>query len=96
MIQQIVIRSDSQVSLKPLIESAIRNRLKMLELGIARTRERLTRFEQKFEMSSEEFERRFDGQDLQETLGFLDWWIELEGPRLLEEQYLALQEAKLD
>jgi hypothetical protein len=67
-----------------------------LQHGINRTREHLAAFEKQFGMTSEEFERRFDGNDLQETLDFLDWWMELEALHLLEDKSQALQGARLD
>lgn len=96
MIQQVTITSESPVSLKPLLEGAIQAELKLLQHGINRTREHLAVFEKQFGMTSEEFERRFDGKDLQETLDFLDWWMELEALHLLEDKYRALQEARVD
>lgn len=96
MVQQVTITIESPVSLKPLVEGAIHGELKLLQHGINRTRERLAVYEKQFGMTSEEFERRFDGQDLKETLDFLDWWMELEALHLLEDKYNALQGARLD
>ncbi|OQY81898.1 MAG: hypothetical protein B6D41_18985 [Chloroflexi bacterium UTCFX4] len=96
MIQEIVIKSNAPISLKPLVESAIRGKLKLLELGIKRTQEQLAVFEQAHGMSTSEFERRFNDQDLQESLEFLDWWMEAQALHELEEEYRALKEAQLD
>ncbi len=96
MIQEIVIKSNAPISLKPLVESAIRGKLKLLELGIKRTHEQLAVFETIHAMTTAEFERRFDGQDLQESLEFLDWWMEAQALHELEEEYRALKEAQLD
>ena len=95
MVQQVTITTESPVSLKPLVEGAIHEELKTLELGVARTRERLAAFEKQFGMTSEEFERRFDGNDLQETLDFLDWSGEIEMLKLLEPRYQALRGAHI-
>lgn len=45
MIQEITIKSNSAVNLKPLIEAAIRSELKLLAHGIKRTRTKLAEFE---------------------------------------------------
>lgn len=95
MIQQVTITSESSVSLKPLIEGAIRAELRMLELGIARTRRRLTEFEKQFGMTTAEFARRFDGNDLQETLEFIEWSGEIKMLELLEQKYRTLQGARV-
>ena len=96
MLQQVTVTSNSNTSLKPLLESAIRSELKALAHGINRTRERLAAFEKQFGMSSDEFERRFKAGEVDETLDFIDWRMEIEALRLLESQRSALHEARLD
>ena len=96
MIQHVTITAESSVSIKPLIEGAIRGELKLLQHGISRTRERLAVFEKQFGMTTVEFERRFDGQDLKETLDYLDWWMEAEALHLLEAKLSALEGVRLD
>lgn len=96
MLQQLTIKTTDKTMLKPLVESAIENEKKVLSLGIERTRERLAEFEQRFGMSSAEFERRLNALELAETVEFTDWRMEIGMLRLLESQYQALQEAQLD
>ena len=96
MLQQLTIKTTDKTTLKPLVESAIENEKKVLSLGIERTRERLAEFEQRFGMSSAEFERRLNALELAETVEFTDWRMEIGMLRLLESQYQALQEAQLD
>ena len=91
MIQQVTITTESAESIKPLVESAIQERLKTLAFGISRTRERLAAFEKQYGMTTEEFARRFDGVDLKETLDFIEWSGEIKMLRLLEERRDALQ-----
>ncbi len=95
MSQQVTITSESPVSLKPLIEGAIRAELRMLELGIARTQRRLAEFEKQFGMSTADFERRFDGRDLQETIEFIEWSGEIKMLKLLEQKHQTLQGARV-
>jgi hypothetical protein len=96
MSQQLTITTTDKTALKPLVESAIENEKKMLALGIERTRKRLTEFEQQFGMPSAQFERRLNALELEETVEFTDWRMEIGMLRLLESQYQALQEAQLD
>lgn len=95
MIQEIKIKTESPEEIKPLLRDAIQNELKLLEHGIARTRQRLAAFEQQHGMTSEEFGRRFDGHDLKETLDFLDWSGEIKMLRLLEDKHRALAGAEI-
>jgi phage shock protein A len=96
MLQEIVIKSHASESIKPLVESAIRNQLKSLQHGIKRTRERIAEFEKKTGMSSAEFQKKLSGGDMDETLETIDWNMELAALRLLEGQYQSLSEAKID
>ncbi len=96
MLQQVTITAESPLSIKPLVEAAIQNELKMLTHGINRTRERLAAFEKQYGMGSEEFERRFKSREINETLDFIDWWMEIEALHRLEDQFRTLHEARLD
>jgi restriction endonuclease S subunit len=77
--------SPNKTTLKPLVESAIEHEKEMLSLAIRHTRERLA-----------EFERRLNALELQETIEFTDWRMEIGTLRLLESQYQALREAQVD
>jgi len=57
-----------QRPLRPLVEAAIQNELRLLEAGIRRTEERVRAFEAKYDLSSQEFLRRYENDELAETL----------------------------
>ena len=67
--------------LKPLVEAALANELRLLEAAIRRTEQRLREFETKYQLSTDEFIRRFEGDELEETLELAEWVGEY---RLLE------------
>jgi len=90
MLQNITITTNSKVSLRPLVESALQTEAKMLALGLRRTRERLTEFEQRFGLTSAQFEQRFAARELDESLDFIEWLGEIKTWRLLDEQQHAL------
>lgn len=96
MTQQITITTDTLVALKPLIESAIRAELRMLELGLERTRQHLRLFEERYGLTSEEFGRRFEAGEVAESLDFIEWAGEIKTYHLLETQRQALQGAQLN
>lgn len=95
MIQQITVTADAPVALKPLIESAIRSELRMLELGLERTCRRLRAFEEQYGLTSGEFERRFEAGEVDESLDFIEWAGEIKTYHLLETHQQALQEVQL-
>lgn len=95
MLQEVIISGETSILLKPLVESAIRSQLKSITHGIKRTQERLQNFEQKYSLSTAEFERRFKAHAINESLDFIDWWMEAEALHLLESKYQALHEARI-
>lgn len=91
MSQQVIITTDSQTEIKPLIESAIRTELRMLEHSLERTAQRLRMFEEQYHMPSEEFEQRWGAGQLPESLDFIEWAGEIQTYRLLQAHRQALQ-----
>src|SRR5262245_46499421 len=95
MAQQVTITIDAQIALKPLIEAALRSELRMLELSIQRTAQRLRAFEAQYGMASDEFERRFNAGGVEESLDFIEWAGEIKTYQLLDAQRQALQGVQL-
>lgn len=77
----LTLKSSRQQPLRPLIEAALENELRLLEVGIRRTEERLRAFEEKYTLSSDEFLRLVEQDALPETMETIEWLGEL---RLLE------------
>jgi hypothetical protein len=96
MLQEVVITTNANESLKPLLEMAIQNQLKTLQHGIQRTRERVAEFERRAGISSVDFEKKLQTEEIVETIETIDWGMELTALRLLEGQYQSLSEAKID
>lgn len=96
MIQQVTISTTSAERAKPLLRAAIQNQVKLLEHGMDRTRARLTAFEKQYGIASQEFLRRFQSGDMPETLDLIEWRMEIEALRLLQDEYEILSEARID
>ena len=96
MLEQVMVMTESPTILKPLLKAALQNEARQLTHGIKRTKERLTAFEKQFGMSSDDFRRRFEAGEINETLDIIDWLMEIEALRLLDEQYQALKHAHLN
>jgi len=96
MTQQVTITTESDLAIRPLVEAAIQNEKKLVMHGINRTEERLAEFEEMFGMSSEDFAQRFFAAELEESLDFIEWSMEIRALELLQEQYQALNEARVD
>jgi phage shock protein A len=71
---ELTLISQDSGSLKPLIEGAISEALRLTETGIQRTERRIQEFEQKYQVSTQEFLSRYQNDEMPETLD-LDEWI---------------------
>jgi hypothetical protein len=78
---ELTLISTHQHPLKPLVEAALANELRLLEAGIRRTEQRLHEFEAKYQLSTDKFIHRFEDDEFEETLEFAEWIGEY---RLLE------------
>ncbi len=55
---RLISKRDRQI--KPLVEAALANELRLLETGIRQTKERLQEFEKKYQMLTQDFIFRYD------------------------------------
>jgi len=69
----LTLTSPKQHALRPLVEAALENQLRLLRAGIQRTEARLQIFEREYGFSSLEFLRRYENDELDETLDFVEW-----------------------
>lgn len=96
MLNQVTIQSRAKRPIKPLVELALQNQLKNLSHGIRRTKQKLADFEARFGMTTREFENNLRTGEIEETLDTIDWRMEVEALRILEEEYNALRDAHVD
>ncbi|MCP4104114.1 MAG: hypothetical protein GY749_01030 [Desulfobacteraceae bacterium] len=91
MIQEVIISGNTEIPIKPLIESAVRSELRMLELAVQRTGERLCAFEKKYDIATDEFRIRFENGEITESLDFIEWLGEIRTAEILKAQKHALE-----
>jgi phage shock protein A len=65
--------SNRKRQLKPLVEAALKNELRLLEAGIRRTEQNMRTFEEKFHLSTQEFIARYENDEMEESLDYADW-----------------------
>lgn len=70
---QLTLMTTTQRPLRPLVEAALDNELRMLEAAIQRTEKRLRGYEAAHGMSSAQFLQRYENDELAETLEFGEW-----------------------
>ncbi len=92
--QTLTLTTSSQTTLRPLIEAAIRNELRVLHAGIRRTQQRLANFETQYGMETHEFLRRYHHDEITETLETIEWLGETKMLARLQEDEAALREVR--
>ena len=70
---ELTLISTHKRSLKPLVQAALENELRLMEAGIRRTEKRLSLFETKYRLSTAEFIRKYENDELAENLEFAEW-----------------------
>ena len=65
--------SDHERQIKPLVEAALKNELRLLEAGIKRTEQNMRKFEVKFHLSTLEFIGRYENDEIEETMDYAEW-----------------------
>jgi len=78
---ELTLISPYQRSLKPVVQAALENELRLIVAGIRRTEQRLGEFERRYQMSTQDFISRFENDEIEENLEFDEWIGEY---RLLE------------
>jgi len=92
----ITLTSSGEHPLRPLIEAALGNELRILLAGIKQTTDRLRTFEAQFGMTSDEFIKRYESDELPETLDFVEWVGEVRLLERLSEKAETLREIRIE
>ncbi|MCD6295883.1 MAG: hypothetical protein J7M30_01880 [Deltaproteobacteria bacterium] len=65
--------STHKCQLKPLMEGSLFNELRLLEVGIRRTEQKLLEFEEKYHLATQEFISRYENDEMEETTNVDEW-----------------------
>lgn len=90
----LTLTSSRKRSLRPLVESALSNELRVIQAGIRRTEQRLKAFESQYGLSSQEFLHRYENDEFAETLDFAEWVGEYRLLERLHEKAETLREIR--
>lgn len=91
---QLTLISSSSRSLKALVQTALENELRSLEIGIRQTRKKLEVFETCHKMNTKDFLHRYENDEFDESLDFAEWIGESRLLERLEEKSRTLREVK--
>lgn len=71
--EQLTLVSKQPRLLKPLVEAALRNELRLLQAGIQRSEQKLQQWESRFGLPTLEFVRRYENDQFEESLELAEW-----------------------
>ena len=91
----LTLTTSRQRPLRALVEAALDNELRLLQAGIQRTERRLETFETRYSLSSQDFLRQYENDELPETLDFAEWVGEYRLLARLREKAATLQEIQI-
>ncbi len=65
--------SPGERQIKPIVEAALSNELRLIEAGIHRTETNLKIFEKKYDMNTNEFVSKYENDKIEETMEYIEW-----------------------
>lgn len=84
---QLIVKSPSASQVRPLIQAALDHEIRLLKIGIEKTKRRLADFEKQFSMKSEQFYQEFQVGNMGDEMEQIKWAGEYETLLQLQSDY---------
>jgi hypothetical protein len=94
IMSELTILSPRPQSLKPLVQAALQNELRLLEAGLRRAQLKLNELERRYGLSTAEFIRRYENNEVEETIELAEWIGEQRLLERLQEKVQTLREVQ--
>lgn len=91
---ELTLISSRKQSLKPLVEAALKNEIRLLESGIRRSQQRLKELEERYGLSTDKFIKRYENDKMKENLDLAEWIGEYRLLKRLQEKAVTLREIR--
>ncbi len=82
---------DISEDVAPVIKDSIYREIILLESKINLARSEIKQFEEKYHLTSSEFQKKFDNGELEDSQDYFEWWGLIKGLKTLEK---SLKKAK--
>ena len=82
--------------LKPLVEAAIANELRLIEAGMKQAENTIREFEKKYQMATQEFLSRYENDEIKEAMDFAEWVGEIRLLARLQEKAETLRDIRFE
>lgn len=76
----------------PLVRDSVNREIILLESRINLIKKEIEQFEEKYKMTSSEFQKKFDDGELGDSMDLFEWWGLIRGLRTLDDR-LAMAKA---
>ena len=91
---RIISQEDHQ--LRPLIDAALKNELRLIEFGIRQTKNKLKNFENNYQIDTQEFLKKYEDDQFEETMDLIEWIGEYRMLERLNQEANVLRGIKLE
>lgn len=91
---ELILVSQHEHQLRSLVETALQNEKRLLEAAIRRTQRRLQEFEARYNLPSAELARRFEQDEMEETVELAEWIGQYRLLQRLQEKTAILAEVR--
>jgi hypothetical protein len=88
--------TEGKHELKPLVQAALANELRLIEAGIKQTQKRLESFENQYGMSTQDFISGYERDDREEVLELAEWIGESRLLARLREKAEVLRDIRIE
>jgi hypothetical protein len=82
--------------LKPLVEAALANELRLIEAGMNQTKNAIRAFERKYQMATKDFLSRYENDEIEEDMDFVEWIGEVRLMERLQEKAETLKDIRFE
>jgi len=93
---ELILVSDGRREIKSIIEAALKNEMQLLIAGVQRTEQKLERFENKYNMTTEKFLADYQEDKLEETIDFIEWIGESRMRERLADKLKTMESIRID
>ena len=92
---KIIIGPEGPEELKTLVKGALKNEIKLIAIGLKKTKESIICYEGKFKMDSETFYKKYSSGETGDGIEYIKWAGEIETLRKLKKNLKDLSEAEV-
>ncbi len=93
---ELILVSEGRLEIKPIIEAALKNEMRLVRAGLRKTENNLKEFEKKYNMNTETFIFNYEEDKLEETIDFIEWIGELRMFERLSDKLKTMKSIRFD